>query len=135
MKEAIRALLEADGSLAALLIGGVYASVEISRQETAAVFDANNEIQPCANVRLEINQPFGPYPDSAEQFFTVSLYQLADYDVIEPAVTRVYELLHRQRVGADTWEIRHVNTVPEVFEPALKCSMAVIRFVAVFSQL
>jgi hypothetical protein len=134
MKETIRAFLAADGTLAGLLTGGFFASVEVSQQETAAAFDGNKEIQPCLNVRLETRQPIGPHPEAAEQFFTVSFYQFNGFDVIEPAVARTISLLHQQVLDSTMWQIDHVNTVPEAIDDALNCSMALSRFVAIYKQ-
>jgi hypothetical protein len=135
MKEETRAFLEADGTLAALLIGGVFAEVEVSRQVTAAAYDSNLEIQPCANVKFELQNAVGPHLDSAEQFIAISVYQLSAFDVIDPAVARIYALLQRQSAGiALVNEFRHVNTVSHAFDHALKCSMALIRFVVHFHK-
>ncbi len=130
MKEAIRALLAADGTLAALLPGGVFASPEISRQETETAFDANSELQTCANVKLETNSQAGPHRTGARQFFTVSLYQQHDIADIKSAAIRVIELLNDSKPTALIYAIVWTDTVPDLQDDALVCNLIVVRFVA-----
>jgi hypothetical protein len=134
VREIIRAFLEADAALLAMLPGGIFAEIEISRLNTPAAFDANKELQACANVKLETRSPVGPHPDCAQQFFAVTIYQLSGFTVIDQAVQRVYELLHGQKISSLIYEVQLVDTIPEAFDYALNCSMALSRFVATYKQ-
>ena len=134
MKETIRAFLEADATLVALLTGGFYASPEVSRQETAGAFDANMEILPCANVKLETLIPAGPHPEAAEQFFAIYFYQRSGFATVRSAVARTFTLLSRQALDATMYEIRLVNHGPEIIDPALECSLVLSRYVAIHKQ-
>ena len=126
MRDAIVALVEADGRLAGLLSGGVHTG-EISRQSTPDAFDANGELLPCALVRIEGEAPVGPYQNSTQQFIVVTLYQQSGTDIIDTAVTQLFSLLHRVKL-AWTWECRWVGDVRDIEDEALRCSMTLSRF-------
>jgi len=130
MKEAIRALLAADGALSGLLPGGVFASPEVSRQDTPAAYDADSELQTCANVKLETNGQVGPHKTGARQFFTVSLYQQHDTADITSAAARVIELLNDSKPTALIYAVVWTDTIPDLQDNALVCNLIVVRFVA-----
>jgi hypothetical protein len=131
MNEAIKALLAADSTLTALLTGGIHAKPEVSRQQTAAAFDASTmELLPCANMKLEVNSHVAPHPTGARQFFTVSLYQLYATDVITPAAARVIELLNQSRPTTLIYQVEWVDTLPGLVDVALEANLLVLRFVA-----
>ena len=119
-------MIEADGTLAGLLTGGVHTG-EISRQATPEAFDGNGEVLPCALVRIEGEAPTGPYPYSTQQFIVVYLYQQSGTDSIDTAVTQLFTLLHRVKLDW-TWECRWVGDVRDIEDEALRCSMTLIRF-------
>ena len=131
MRETIRALLAADGTLAGLLTGGVWAATEISRQNTPGAFDANGELRPCALVKLESEGPVGPYVTSSRLFVLVMFYERSGYTAIDAAVARTYTLLHYVKAGAAVWEMRHAGDVLDLEDQALECSLGMSRFVAV----
>lgn len=128
MRDTIKAYLEADMTLMALLTGGIYAGTEITRQSTPDAFDANGEVEPCALVSAEAEDPTGPYGHSARSFVTVYLYERSGYTNIDAARARIYVLLHRDRVGTSVWDVRHVGDILDQRDPALNCAMAVTRF-------
>ena len=140
MRAAILDLLSGDSTLMATLTGGLYdaGSVgQISRQGTAAAFDANEEILPCGLLKFSSQGEFGPYEHSSRLFFSVMLYERVGYGSIETARARVYALLHRERVtpvSGGCWEIRHADDVLDVQDEALGCSLAVSRFWAVVNR-
>lgn len=137
MRAAIEAVLVGDGTLMAILTGGLYTAVEISRQETPAAFDADEELLPCALLKFSTQGEFGPFADSSRLFFSVMFYERQGYVSIEAARARVYALLHRQRVTPATggfWEMRQSDAVLDQVDEALNCSLAVSRFYAVVNR-
>ena len=133
MRAAVKAVLEGDVTLMAILTGGVHTKAEISRQGTPTAFDANEEIEPCALLKVESVTPVGPYRHSARMFLTLYWYERSGYDNIEAARARGYTLLHRTCVSPSTgscWEIVHGGDVLDQEDQALGCSMAVSRYVA-----
>lgn len=129
IRNAIKSLLEADTTLLATLTGGVYGEAEISRQATPGAFDANGEIEPCALLTMEAEDPAGPFETSSRAFVTVYFYARSGYSAIDTALARVYALLHRQRVsGEGVWEIRHAGDVRDQRDPALDCAMSMSRY-------
>ena len=131
MRETIRALLANDETLAGTLTGGVWAATEISRQNTAAAFDANGEILPCALVRLEAESPVPPYDTSSRLFVVVLFYQRSGYTAIDAAVARTFVLLNKVKVGGATWEVLHVGDTLDLEDQALECNLGMSRYVAV----
>lgn len=129
MRETIRTFLAADTMLMAILTGGIYGGTEISRQLTAAVFDANDELLPCALVSSEAESPHGPFMTSSRQFVIVRFFQRSGYTQVDAALARVYTLLHRQRISSvGMWEMRHAGDVRDVRDDALDCAMAISRY-------
>lgn len=134
MIDAIVTLLAADNTLENLLTGGIHngATVgEISRQNTAAAFDANGEILPCALVQLESEVPFGEVRHGAQLFVQIFLYQRYGHGVINQAKDRIYTLLHRQKVGAPAlgnYETWHANTLLGMHDPGLDCALVTCRY-------
>lgn len=129
IRNAIKSLLEADTTLLATLTGGVYGEAEISRQATPGAFDANGEIEPCALLTMEAEDPAGPFETSSRAFVAVYFYARSGYSAIDTALARVYALLHRQRVsGEGVWEIRHAGDVRDQRDPALDCAMSMSRY-------
>jgi hypothetical protein len=134
MITSIVSILQSDATLAAILPGGVHRSQEISRQATAAAYDANRELRPCALVKQESATPWGPYEHSGRLYIVVWLYQRFGYDAIEQARQRIYTLLHRQQIsptgGGGCWDVSHVNDVLDQEDSTLGAAMTVSRYVA-----
>jgi hypothetical protein len=143
MRDAIYALLAADFDLKVLLEGGIYGSTEdgvaeIDRQDTPDAFAGNNELLPCALLKMGSLSPFGPFGHSARQHFSVMLYQRRGVDSIDAARRRIYELLHRQRLtpanDSSCWQIAHDSDVLDAWDDALDCRMQVCRFYAIIGR-
>lgn len=130
MRATITATLEADATLMAILTGGVHDGVEISRQDTPGAFDANEEIEPCALVKLTTEVPDGPHDAGAVQYFNIFLYERSGFTNIDAARARIWTLLHKQKLGSGTYEVAHADDVLDQEEPALGCSMARSRYMA-----
>jgi len=103
LRETITAELSGDATLSALLPGGIFDSGELPRDGLTldnAPLDGNNILQPCAVVRLRAANPVTPAPHSAERRYgEVYVYHINDYTVIDDAVRRVKNLLHRKYYG------------------------------------
>ncbi len=139
MKAAIHNLLTTDPTLIAILPGGVQQAIEITRQATPDAFDANNEIQPCALLKLSTDPPTGPHPYSSRLTFNLYFYQLSGYTAIEAARYRAYSLLHRQKTTphhhhTSCWQILHSNDILYQEDQALRCSMAISRYQAYINR-
>jgi hypothetical protein len=99
----VKAILEADTSLNAILTGGIYDFEETDRrgitfQNTPAAFNGPL-INPCAIIHARRELPLSSIKDEAAQVTAVSqaieiwIYQEAGYDAIELAMQRIYTLL------------------------------------------
>jgi hypothetical protein len=137
MRQAILNRLKADYDFTAALPGGLYGDVsEISRQGTPAAFNSNNELLPCALLKISGNAPVSPYTYGARVSFELYFYQRDGYDDIETARERAFTLLHYQKltpVGstAGCWEIHHTGDVAQQEDEALRCCLEVSRFEAI----
>jgi len=106
-------------TLMAVLTGGVYSGMEISRQDTPDAFNASGEIKPCALLGVEADDAAGPLLHSSRMFVVVRFYERSGYTAIDVALERIYALLHRQRVsGEGVFEIRHTG---DVRDSAMRC--------------
>lgn len=131
MIDDVMLVLEADSTLMDYMTGGIYSQTEITRQGTPDAFDANLEIMPCALVNQGSQAQSGPYVEngiSAQLYLRVYFYELSGYASIGPAVERVRELLHRQKIGDNVWEVAWVNDTQNLRDQALDCSLAISTY-------
>lgn len=129
MKAEIKDFLEQDAVLMGTLTGGIHEGTQITRQNTPGAFDANTEILPCALVKDGTDAPSGPHPDGTRLTLEIYFYQRAGYDNIKTAMQRVYNLLHRQNAWIKgVWEIRHADSLREIRDEALGCSLGLSRY-------
>ncbi len=129
VKATIIALMEADATLMSLLVGGVYGVAEIHREmEGPKPFDAFGRVRPSALVRRETSTATGPRGRFSRQFVVIFFYDSAGYEVITEAMNRTRALLHEQRVGGGAYEIRHVDTVDDQHDDALRAYMHRARY-------
>lgn len=128
----LKTALTADTALMALLTGGIFNDVEeISLQKTAAAFDANKEIKPCALIKIPNEVPAGPYLTSVRTAFVIYVYQRSGYDVIEAAIVKIFTDLNEKQIGTNVWNIEFVSTVHQQRDQALDCPLGSLRFSAV----
>lgn len=132
LSDDIKSALQADTALVALLTGGIHNDVEeISRANTASAFDSTSkEIKPCALIKMGNEFPLFGYETSVQTPFTIYLYQRQGYDVIEAAMDKIYDDLHKSKTGTDVWEIEHDLTVYQQRDQALDCALGSLRFTA-----
>jgi hypothetical protein len=133
----VHTLLSSDEELIALLPGGIYSGKqyrEIKRQDPEAAFDSNKKIKPCLLVVENTDIMRGPYRRSMQTTISVYFYQLVGYEVIERAMDRTFDLLHDQKVGANTWSVQFSNAVKNQNDIALDCSLSTQRYVAARMQ-
>jgi hypothetical protein len=128
IREDIAAAISGNAAIMALLTGGVHTDI-IGRQTTPSAFDATTlELKPCALVRIETETPVGPIIHGVRTPVVVYLYQQSGVSVIDAAKDLIYALLHRQKVGARTWEVTFADEVNDTTDDALQCSMCMQRY-------
>ncbi len=131
LSDDIKARLEEDSELMTLLTGGIHNDVEeISRQNTPGAFDANNEIRPCALIKIGTEIPLRGYLTSVQTPVTIYFYERGGYDTIETAMGFVYADLNEQKIGGSVWNIEFDNAVYQQRDQALDCALGTLRFVA-----
>ena len=124
LSDSIKTALEDDDSLMTLLTGGIFNEVEeISKQNTAAAFDANGEIKPCALIKLGVETKAGPHARSVRTPFRIYFYQRQGYDVIDPAMEIVFGLLNDQQIGERVWNIEYGSEINQQRDQALDCAL------------
>jgi len=133
MNQTIRDLMLADATLQTLLTGGVYAEREIKRTHpiTAAAFDADSLILPCALVKATSEIADGPDRFAGRQYVDIYFYELDEYVTIYQAIDRTRVLLHRQKIGQPVdgvWEVRWFHNITGQEDPVLMCSLSVSRY-------
>ena len=132
LSDDIKTRLQADAALMALLTGGIFNGVEeISLQNTAAAFDSNKEIKPCALIKLPNEVPSGPYVRGARTTVVIYVYQRQGYSVIEPAMGKIFTDLNDTRIGSGVWNIEYLNGVYQQRDQALDCPLGSLRFAAI----
>lgn len=124
----LKTSLTSSAPLTAALTGGVYIDTRISRQTTAAAFDANLEIKPCALLKAGVETPTGPYRRGSRANIEVYLYQYLGYSTIRTARDLIFGLWHNQRISSGTWEILWTDDVNDQIDDALGCSLIVSRY-------
>jgi hypothetical protein len=131
MRDAIHTLLAADTTLLSYLTGGIHNAGEvgeISRQNAAEAFDADDELLPCALVKGEVETPVtGPYRNAAAAYVLVVLYQQAGTGQIDPALERVFTLLHNRKLSG-TWRLWHAGDLRDQEDQAIEARMHVSRY-------
>ena len=130
LRDTIRNYLANDATLMALLPGGLYVGLEISRQGTPSAFDANKEVRACGLVALELQVPLGPYTDSTRQLFTVTFWQQAGYGAIDAALDEAFVRMDASKLGlgADLWTVRHAEDSGDLEDPGLLVPMKYGRY-------
>lgn len=128
----IKAALEADLALMALLTGGIHTGIEeINRQSAAGAFDANKEILPCVLIKIPLEVPAGPYVSSVRTTVTIYFYQRSGYGVIDQAISLVFTDLNEKQIGTRVWNLQYENGVYQQRDQALDCPLGTLRFTAV----
>jgi hypothetical protein len=134
MLSAVVSRLKADTTLMALLTGGVYDAslVEvISRDRTAAAFDANRELLPCALVQANQRQSQAGFRGVNVLGLTIYCYQRQGTITIEAASLRIRTLLDRVRVaglGSQVWECQLEAMILSQRDLALRAALVVSRY-------
>ena len=134
LRDDIKAVLDADEDLMEMITGGVYINIsELSRQSAPGAFDGNSEVKPAILIKEGNEIPSGPYSRSVQTPLVFYFYQRAGNDVIDAAINIVFNLLHEERIGNNTWQILYDgsmvdNRSGDVRDDALDCSMGIERF-------
>ena len=126
----IKAILQADATLVAIVTGGIHDAVEIRQDLTPGAFDATTkEIKPCLLVRTgnEVSRVNKVYAVNTP--LTLYFYQRSGFGSIDSALARVHTLLAGKHVaGSRVWEIRFNTEIARTTDEALYCSLAVQRY-------
>jgi len=136
LREDVKSVLEENDDLMEMITGGIYIDIsELSRTTAPDAFDANSEIKPAILMKEGNEVPSGPYSRSVRTPLVFYFYQRIGNDVIDAAMNIVYDLLHEQKIGANTWQILYEgrlldNRFGDIRDIALDCSMGVERFAA-----
>ena len=133
LSDSIKAALEADTALMALLTGGVFNNVEeISRQNTPGAFDATTkEIRPCALIKYGTDTRLkSGLANSVNSPLTIYFYQRQGYAAIEAAMDKVFTLMSEKKLGSSVWNIEFDIAVNQQRDTALDCALGSLRFVA-----
>ena len=125
LSDSIKTALEADVALMALLTGGIFNDVEeISKQNTPGAFDGTTkEIKPCALIKLGVETKAGPHARSVRTPFRIYFYQRQGYDVIDPAMELVFDILNDQQIGERVWNIEYGSEIKVQRDQALDCAL------------
>lgn len=128
----IKSALEASYDLGLILAGGIHSNVEeISRQNTPTAFDANDEIQPCALIKIGVESRLRSGIDnSVNTPLVIYFYERQGYTHIEAAMEYVFAILNEQKVGENVWNIEFDIAVNQQRDTALDCALGSLRFVA-----
>jgi hypothetical protein len=129
LTSAIVGILQSDYALSAILSGGIYDAVEISRQLTPAAFDANGEILPCALVKTGNENDLAQVVNAVQTPLTIYFYQHSGFDEIDAALARCHALLKGLHdADEQIWQIRFNTEIARTTDEALYCSLAVQRY-------
>lgn len=127
----VKTLMTGNAPLMAVLTGGVYNDVEeISRQNTAAAFDINKEIKPCALIKFGTEIPLrSGFGSAVNTPLTIYFYQCSGYASIESAMDLTFALLNQSQTGSKVWNIEFDVAVHQQRDTALDCALGSLRFV------
>lgn len=129
VKTAIYQRMTADAPLLALLTGGVYQVAELTpTMDAPTPFDEVGRMRPSALIRHEASSAVGPNARFDRQFAVVFFYDQSGYTAIDSALDRTRVILHEQRVGGGTYELRHVDTIRDQYDDALLAYMHRARY-------
>lgn len=117
LSEAVRTLLEADGTLTGILTGGIFDASELDRQGLTlfdAARDSVGRLQPVAVLRWRTSTVYGPDNfDGERRFLHIYMYENAGTASIDQAKRRLKELLHRKQVSANGFGVGWINWVSD----------------------
>lgn len=127
-EEQVATLMRADAQLMSILTGGVWTSEDIRGVEgirrgddspTAAAFDADGFLLPCALVREDDLVPYSgirsPGMELVGQVIFIHFYQMRGHEVIDLAKERNKIVLDQQRLGRSypIWWLTDSLPVPD----------------------
>lgn len=103
----VKAVLQADATLASAATGGIYDDGEagrlgLNRSTTPAAFDDKGRIKPCILLKVRSTAPAGIDHDqytAVREVLEVWFYEDRGYATIETMRDRVFSLLHAQQLA------------------------------------
>lgn len=141
IKAAIKTLLGNDATFTGLVPDTrVFANkIELSRQGTAAAFDANGTIQRSLLIKQETTTPFGPHTHTGRLFIPLIFYDHESVGAasIEAASLRAYQLLHDKKqpfADLNVFEIMRVDHLPDQEDSTITNAITLIdRYLLIIS--
>jgi len=138
LRTQVQATLAADGTLAAILTGGVYDRRGINRTATPAAYDSRGQLKPSAVVVESTQEEISTHPDAAgfvRHWFQVYYYEAegGNYANIDAAKARTRALLHGQKIAVTDGvihQIRFADGGPDWYDDALLAEASYDRFFA-----
>jgi hypothetical protein len=131
LRDDIVSVMRNDGTLMAVLTGGVHTGLEISRSHTPAAFDTNKELMPTALVQVRGDREEYPYVTGAQTTVEIYFYQRHGFDSIDPALERTYQLLHYNKVGpasSRVFQVLWADDVRDQKDEALDANVSLSRY-------
>lgn len=118
IRDDLRQTLEADGTLTALLTGGIYDASELPQDGLTmriAQTDANGRLLPCAVIRFRDMTETEIVGYSRRRFFEIYAYQQRGMDAVDAALARCRALLHpHKQFTTDGGQVYYTTWVDEV---------------------
>lgn len=129
----IKAVLDADAPLNALLTGGIYQAEQISRHATPAAFDSYQELLPVANLRPAGETPTGTHRTTAILFLDIGIYQRTGDATIKAAAAMIFSLLNDQLVAGLT-DVIWAGSTKDLPDDALDGSIQVEHYQITYNR-
>lgn len=132
-----KALLIADGTLTALLTGGIYTYGAvgldgITIDSASGAFDSGGDLKPSAMVKQRDLIPDGDVDDkqyqdtSATQIIEIYFYQERGYNIVDQATARSFVLL-QGHIFSDSFEAEWVGTVDRLKDEGALSGASLVR--------
>lgn len=127
LRTAVRDLLNDDGTLTALLTGGIYPTADsqasiLTKQDHPAAFDSYGKVLPTALVQDDGVFPFPGTDRTVSALVRVLFWQQDGRDSLEAALRRTFDLLNGARVALSAgwvYQFAFAGESPTLRDPAL----------------
>lgn len=141
--DALRALLEADGTLVAILTGGIHDASELDRTGKTvanASYDTDGvTLLPTAVIRWRGGiQQTNSHFTAERRTFELYFYADTGFAAIDAAKRRCKDVLHRKRITSDNEGVNWINYVADIIEEDfsldMNAPMAVSRYELIYTR-
>lgn len=142
LREAIKAKLEADATLVALVPGGFYYRADINRTDTPAAYDGRGRLKVCGVLTMSTDAMEFPGlrdMDVSRAFFFIYYYDdpAQDYVNIDDAVARTRTVLEGQTASVEAgsvYEFVHADDSPDLYDDVLGANGRYSRYYAIIKR-